>query len=66
MLKFFNRLERTRNMVLILFGVLMVASRIFFYAPTRGDLGRNLARSEETAANVAGEKITVGEVYRQK
>lgn len=66
MLKFFNRLERTRNMVLILFGVLMVASLIFFYAPTRGDLGRNLARSEETAANVAGEKITVGEVYRQK
>lgn len=66
MLKFFNRLERTRNAVLILFGVLMVASLIFFYAPTRGDLGRNLARSEETAANVAGEKITVGEVYRQK
>ncbi|MER3632080.1 MAG: hypothetical protein C4325_07915 [Blastocatellia bacterium] len=66
MLKFFNRLERTRNAVLILFGVLMVASLIFFYAPTRGDLGRNLARSEKTAANVAGEKITVGEVYRQK
>jgi peptidyl-prolyl cis-trans isomerase D len=66
MLKFFNRLERTRNFVLLIFGLLMVASLIFFYAPTRGDLGANLARSEETAAVVGGEKITVGEVYRQK
>ncbi|MGQ0541810.1 MAG: SurA N-terminal domain-containing protein [Blastocatellia bacterium] len=66
MLKFFNRLEKTRNFVLLLFAIVMVASLVFFYAPTRGDLGGNLARSEETAASVSGEKITVGEIFRQK
>lgn len=66
MLKFFNRLERTRNFVLLVFAILMVASLVFFYAPTRGDLSGNLARSEEAAASVSGEKITVGEVYRRK
>lgn len=66
MLKFFSRLERTRNFVLLLFGILMVASLVFFYAPTRGPVTTNLAASEETAATVSGEKITVGEVFRQK
>ncbi|HLA95774.1 MAG TPA: SurA N-terminal domain-containing protein [Pyrinomonadaceae bacterium] len=67
MLKFFNRLERTRNFVLIVFGVLMVASLVLFYAPTRGDnVNANLARSEDAAASVSGEKVTVGEVFRQK
>lgn len=66
MLKFFNRLEKTRNFVLLVFAVLMVASLVFFYAPTRGDLGANLARSTETAASISGEEITVGELYRQK
>lgn len=66
MLKFFSRLERTRNFVLLLFAILMVASLVFFYAPTRGPVVSNLATSEETAANVNGDKITVGEVYRQK
>lgn len=66
MLKFFSRLERTRNFVLLLFGILMVASLVFFYAPTRGPVTANLAASEETAATVSGEKITVGEVFRQK
>ena len=66
MLKFFNRLEKTRNFVLLIFAVLMVASLVIFYAPTRGDLGGDLARSQETAASVSGEEITVGELYRQK
>lgn len=66
MLKFFSRLERTRNFVLLLFGILMVASLVFFYAPTRGPVTTNLSTSEETAASVSGEKITVGEVFRQK
>lgn len=66
MLKFFNRLEKTRNFVLLVFAVLMVASLVFFYAPTRGDLSGNLARSEEMAASVSGEEITVGELFRQK
>src|SRR4029078_10186740 len=66
MLKFFNRLERTRNFVLLVFGILMVLSLVLFYAPTRNNFNENLSRSEETAAKVAGEKITVGELYRQK
>jgi peptidyl-prolyl cis-trans isomerase D len=44
----------------------MVASLVFFYAPTRDNFTSNLGRSEETAAKVAGEKITVGEIVRQK
>ncbi len=66
MLKFFNRLEKTRNFVLLIFAILMVASLIFFYAPTTGNLGGDLSRSEETAASVSGEDITVGELYRQR
>lgn len=66
MLKFFNRLEKTRNFVLLIFAILMVASLIFFYAPTRGGLTGDLSRSEETAASVSGEDITVGELYRQR
>src|SRR5215813_6795359 len=66
MLKFFNRLEKTRNFVLLLFGILMVLSLVLFYAPTRNNFSENLVRSEETAAKVSGEKITVGELYRQK
>jgi peptidyl-prolyl cis-trans isomerase D len=66
MLTFFKRLERTRNFVLLSFAIIMVASLVFFYAPSRGDLGANLANSSEAAASVGGETITVGEVYRQK
>ena len=66
MLKFFTRLEKTRNFVMLLFAVLMVASLVFFYAPTPNTVGVNLANSSETAASVAGEEITVGELYRQK
>ena len=66
MLKFFNRLEKTRNFVLLVFGILMVLSLVLFYAPTRNNFNENVSRSEETAAKVAGEKISVGELYRQK
>lgn len=66
MLKFFNRLERTRNFVLLVFAVLMIAGLVLFYRPMGDTLGADLSRSHETAASVAGEDITVGEVYRQK
>jgi peptidyl-prolyl cis-trans isomerase D len=66
MLKFFNRLERTRNFVLLVFSVLMVASLVFFYSPTSNNVQANLATSNEVAAKVSGEKITVGELFRQK
>jgi peptidyl-prolyl cis-trans isomerase D len=67
MLKFFNRLEKTRNFVLLIFAILMVGSLVFFYTPARNSFtGVSLAASDETAAKVSGEKITVGEIVRQK
>jgi len=66
MLKLFTRLEKTRNFVLLLFAVLMVASLVFFYAPSRGDITTNHAASTETAASVASETITVGDIARQQ
>jgi peptidyl-prolyl cis-trans isomerase D len=66
MLKFISRLEKTRNFVLLAFAVLMVASLVFFYAPQQNIPTENLLRSDETAATVSGETITVGEVARQK
>lgn len=66
MLKFISRLERTRNFVLLIFAIVMVASLIFFYAPTRNFQQADLTRSEETAAKVGSEKVTIGELARQK
>ena len=67
MLKFFNRLEKTRNFVLLIFAVLMVASLVFWGGSgIGGPSNTNLATSTETAATVSGEEVTVGELYRQK
>lgn len=66
MLKFFTRLEKTRNFVLLLFAVVMVGSLVLFYAPNPNTALANLAASEETAAKVAGYPVTVGEIVRQK
>jgi peptidyl-prolyl cis-trans isomerase D len=66
MLKFFNRLEKTRNFVLLVFAILMVGSLVFFYTPARNSYTANLSRSDETVASVSGQKITVGELARQK
>ncbi|MEZ5429561.1 MAG: peptidyl-prolyl cis-trans isomerase [Pyrinomonadaceae bacterium] len=65
MLKFFKRMERTRNFVLLLFAIIMVASLIFFYAPTR-DLNSNSMLSQDPVATVKSETITVAELARQK
>lgn len=62
MLKFFSRLERTRNFVLIIFAVIMVVSLIIFYAPSNTNLQDNLTRSDEAVAKVGTERITVGEM----
>src|SRR3982751_5094149 len=66
MLKFFNRLEKTRNFVLFLFAILMVLGLVLFYTPVRNQYQANLTHSEETAASVSGAKITVGEIVLQK
>lgn len=66
MLKFFSRMERTRNFVLLVFAVVMVASLVLFYAPSPNNVQANLARSEETLATVGDKEVTVGEVVRQQ
>lgn len=66
MLKFFTRLEKTRNFVLFLFAILMVGSLVFFYTPASNTTLANLSQSNETAASVSGEDISVGQVVRQK
>lgn len=66
MLKFFSRLERTRNFVLLAFAIVMVASLVLLIPRDSGPRGANLANSEEAVAKVNGDTITVGEVYRQK
>ena len=66
MLKFITRLEKTRNFVLLVFAVLMVGSLVFFYSPTRSGNTLSPINSNETAATVSGEKITVGEIERQR
>ena len=67
MLKFFKRMERTRNAVLLVFSIVMVASLILFYAPTRdANDEANLARDTTTVAKVGSEYVTVGELVTQK
>ncbi len=66
MLKFFKRMERTRSFVLLVFAIVMVVSLIVFYAPTRDPRQNNLAMSEEAAARVKSEVVTIGEMVRQK
>ncbi len=66
MLKFFSRLERTRNVLLFLFAVIMALSLILFYAPTRESGQENLTRSDETVAKVGGERVTIGDIAIQK
>ena len=66
MLKFFTRLEKTRNFVLLIFAILMVGSLVFFYTPARNTYTANLSQSDETVASVAGNKVSIGELVRQK
>ena len=63
MLKFFSRMEKTRNFLLLLFAVVMVLSLIVAGSFMRDDASVSTSTgSTETAATVGGEKITVGEL----
>lgn len=66
MLRFFTRLEKTRNFAILLFALLMVGSLVFFYTPSSNTTLANMSQSEETVASVSGNNITVGELVRQK
>ena len=52
MIKFFSRLERTRNVVLIVFAVVMVVSLIVAGSLLQDQAGLNLTTSTATAAKV--------------
>lgn len=65
MLKFFTRLEKTRNFVLIAFAVVMVVSLIVFWPASSGISG-NLMYSTETAAKVGSSYVTLGDLARQQ
>jgi peptidyl-prolyl cis-trans isomerase D len=66
MLKFFSRMERTRNAVLIVFALIMVLSLVLFYAPSQNTVQGNLLRDETTVAKVGGEEVTVADLATQK
>ena len=62
MLKFFKKMEKTRNFLLVLFAVMLVVSLVVFGAMTGNQAQQNLSRSTEAVAQVGSEKVTVGEV----
>ncbi|MCS6875138.1 MAG: peptidyl-prolyl cis-trans isomerase [Pyrinomonadaceae bacterium] len=67
MIKFFSRLEKTRNLIIIVFGIVLVLSMIFFGVSVLELRSTPVnARSTETAAKVGSEYITVGDLVRQK
>jgi peptidyl-prolyl cis-trans isomerase D len=68
MLKFFSRLEKTRNFILLIFAVILVLSMVFVGASIFDTRNNSLASagSTETVAKVGSEYVTVGELVRQK
>jgi peptidyl-prolyl cis-trans isomerase D len=66
MLKYLGRLERTRNLIIIGFVILMAVSLIFFWAPRRGASNIDPAKSTEVVAKVGSARITVADLTRVK
>jgi len=68
MLKFFSRLEKTRNFIILIFALLLIFSMIFIGATLFDQKPQTTvtAFSTETVATVGGETVTAGEIARQK
>ena len=64
MLKQLGRLERTRNIVILGFAVLMAVSLIVFYAPGRTASNLDPSRNTEVVAKVGSDSITVADLAR--
>jgi peptidyl-prolyl cis-trans isomerase D len=65
MLKQLGRLERTRNIVILFFAILMAVSLVIFYAPgrtTRGNL--DPTKNTEVVAKVGSDHVTVADLAR--
>lgn len=66
MLKQLGRLERTRNIIILGFAILMAVSLIFFYAPGRTVSTIDPSKSTEVVAKVGSHNITVAELARMR
>src|ERR1044072_6084718 len=64
MLKQLGRLERTRNIVILGFAVLMAVSLNVFYAPGRNASTLDPSRNTEVIAKVGSARITVADLAR--
>jgi peptidyl-prolyl cis-trans isomerase D len=62
MLKQLGRLERTRNIIILGFAILMAVSLVIFYAPNRSATTINPATSTEVVAKVGSDAITVADL----
>ncbi|HEY0404301.1 MAG TPA: SurA N-terminal domain-containing protein [Pyrinomonadaceae bacterium] len=65
MLKSLGRMERSRNLIIVGFAVLMAVSLVLFYAPGRNTEALSGAGTE-VVARVGGDEITVGELNTRK
>jgi peptidyl-prolyl cis-trans isomerase D len=66
MLKQLGRLERTRNVVILGFAILMAISLIVFYAPGRTASSIDPSKNTETVAKVGSNSISVADVARER
>ena len=64
MLKQLSRLERTRNIVILFFAVLMAISLVIFYAPGRTTSNIDPSKNTEVVAKVGSDHITVADLAR--
>jgi peptidyl-prolyl cis-trans isomerase D len=71
MLKQLGRLERTRNIIILGFAIIMAVSLVIFYAPGRSASNIDPAKNTEVVAKVGSARITIADValvrenYRQ-
>src|SRR4026207_1289489 len=66
MLKQLGRLERTRNIIILGFAILMAVSLIFFYAPGRTASNLDPSRNTEVVAKVGSQTITIADIVRSR
>jgi peptidyl-prolyl cis-trans isomerase D len=64
MLKQLSRLERTRNIVILLFAVLMAVSLVIFYAPGRTSSNLDPGKNTEVVAKVGSKSVTIADIAR--
>jgi peptidyl-prolyl cis-trans isomerase D len=67
MLKQLGRLERTRNIVILFFAIMMAVSLVIFYGgPSRSNTTLDPTRNTEVVAKVGSDHITVADLARIK